>query len=838
MGDLYRRIHYLLNRRKLERELTHDMAVHREMLSAESRRDFGNPTLLREQSHEAWGWSWLDHLFQDLRFGTRLLKKSPALALTAIAVLSLGIGVNLAVFNIIDVFLFKPLPVRDARSLVRFMSQSPHGRSADVPYPSAMFYAENNQVLSSVLLQRWSIVTLSEQTSQPVFAALVSPNYFSDLGTRAAYGRLFLPASDGTRDAQPVVVLSYRFWQGHFGGDASVIGRTIRVNQRPVTVIGVTPYNFFGLELETGVRFNLWLLLPQEPYFVTGSTLLTSFDTKDSRVRMWGRLKPGVSMKTAEQALLPLTQELAGEHPDVLQKDEHLAALPGGAALRLEASDLPLFALLCTLFLLILATACGNLGSLLMGRAVTRQHEVSIRMSLGATRRRILRQLMTENVLLAGAGAVAGLFLSWILSRSLVIWLGGPGAFDFTPDWRTLLCAVGMGVVSCVLFGLAPSKQLIRQPHKASHARTLFMSTQIAASCVLLVVSALLVRALNRALTLNPGFDYQQMLTVDPELYAHAYQPAAASAYLQELQTRLRQAPGVDATALATCPPMGNRTWLHTQNNIDVYINQVSPQFFETMAIPILQGRTFAKSDHDVVIVSQSYARQVWPGKDPLQQKYDLGNQKLQVIGIVGNARAVGMSNGDAKEMYQPIENRSITQAVVLVRTRHRPEDVAGPIADFARSVNPVISPQVVPVKDAFAERIGLSGKIAGIITGMGLLALLLAVIGLYGVVAYTVSQSIREIGIRIALGATTSRLVRNVLGRFVAPLGIALAAGVGLAAAASLVIRKELYGVSNMDPLSYLAAVLLLTAAAILAALIPARRALRVDPVVALRCE
>jgi predicted permease len=839
MNDFFRRVYYLLNRRRLEQELQNDIDVHREMLPPDARKDFGNPTLARERSREAWGWGWLDRLCQDVRFGSRLLKKSPGLAVTAIVVLALGIGVNVTAFNIIDVAFFKPLPVRDPHSLVRFTSQFQDGTSTEVPYPAAEFYREHNHVLSSVIVQRWTNMTLSQQTTESVRAGMVSANYFSELGTRAAYGRLFSP--DDNAHAAPVAVLAYSFWQTHFGGDASVIGKTVWLNQRVASIIGVTPYEFTGLNPEDDHRNDVWLLVKQETYFVPQSEVLTSFDATASRVHMWGRLQPGISIRAAELALLPLAQELAREHPDVLDKDEHLKASPGAYAISLRASDLPLFALLSTLVLLILATTCGNLGNLLLGRAAAREREIATRLALGATRSRIVRQLLTEGMLLAAAGSVAALCLSWYASRALIVMLGGPGNFDFSPDWRTVMFAFGAGVAACLLAGLPPAWRLVRQKHGPSPARTAFLVTQVVASCVLLVVSALLVRAMQRALRSDPGFDYAQTVTVDPALYAHALQPAASRQLLERLQERIKQVPGVESVTLVSCPPMGNRAWMQRVRGsvkLDVYINEVTPGFFQTMGIPLLRGRDFTRDDHDVVVVSESYARKVWPGKDPLQQKYDLGTAQLPVIGVARNARAVDMHNGEAAEMYRPMQDKTFSEAVVLLRANRRPEDVVGPVGEVASSIDPVLSPEVEPVKRAFEQKVGLSAKVAGIIGGMGTLALLLAMVGLYGVVSYNVLQKTREIGIRMALGANSFRVVHSVVYRLILPLGSALAVGLALAAAASVVMRSQLYGLNSFDPLSYLTGAILLTGVGIAAVLIPAQRALKVDPMVALRCE
>ena len=844
MRELFRRFHYLLHRRRMERELQNDMEVHREMMSAENRSDFGNPTLLREHSHEAWGWSWVDRVLQDLRFGARLLKKSPALAFTAIAVLALGIGVNVTAFNLADVMFFKPLPVRDPRSLLRFSVTSPTMSTEEIPYPAAMFYAVNSSALSAVLTQTSTTVTLTGDPNESVHAGLVSTNYFSELGSSAAYGRLFDPRVDGVPGATPVVVLGYRYWQNRFGSDTAVVGRTIRLNQHPAIVIGVTAFNFTGLDPEHGEGDGVWLVISQLPYFVPDTKLLTSFDFNDSGVHMSARLNPGITAKAADAALQPLSDELVRQHSAEIPKDLRLVSKPGGYAVNLDPADagmVSMFGLFAALVLLILAAACGNLGNLLLGHAANREREITIRLSLGATRARIVRQLMTENLMLALVGSISGLYVSWIVSRPLLVWAGAPSNLDLTPDWRTWVFAFAIGAFACALFGLPPSRQAARQTHRKSRIRTIFMSTQVAASCVLLVVAGLLVRALYRATHSDLGFDQAHVITVDPQLYSHGYTPQKAIAYHRELESRLKQAPGVVSSALVRNPPLGNRASFQPAGGdikVNLHFNYVSPRFFQTMAIPVLRGRDFTPADKDVAIVSESAARNLWPGKDPLQQSYKYSGRTRPVIGVVGNARLTALRNGDDALLYMPLENSQSDSAVMLVRTSQPARILLTTVVDLARASDPSLSPKAETLDTTLHDRMGDSEKFAAVVSGMGGLALVLSIVGLYGVVAYSVAQRTREIGIRIALGATSSALLRNMFSSFVFPLGCALAAGLGLSAVLSLILREYLYGVGNWDPLSYLAAVLLLAVTGALATLIPARRALKVDPMVALRTE
>jgi hypothetical protein len=403
-------------------------------------------------------------------------------------------------------------------------------------------------------------------------------------------------------------------------------------------VIGVLPFDFIGLDVEHGENDEVWVMIPKLPYFVPESKMVTSFDLNDSGVHMSARLRAGVSRKAAAAALQPLSQELVRQHPDALPKGLTLLDPADGGFLAISG-------LFGTLVLLILAASCGNLGNLLLGHALTREREISIRMALGATRRRIVRQLMTENLLLALLGSAGGVLMCWWIARPLIVWLGGPAHLDLAPDWRTILFAFAMGGVACILFGLSPARQAAAPPKRKSRTRTIFMATQITASCVLLVLSGLLVRALHRASNVDPGFDYARIITVDPQLYAHGYTPGKSEEYMQELRTRLEQLPGVESAALAAVVPLGNHVRMRRAGGeikVNIHLNDISPHYFQAMGISLLRGRDFVPQDRNAVIVSESAARNLWPGKDPMQQTWKQGDRPLAVIGVAGNARSTG----------------------------------------------------------------------------------------------------------------------------------------------------------------------------------------------------
>lgn len=843
MRELFRRVYYLLHRNRLQRELEQDMAVHRELLG-ENRSDFGNPAVIREQANAMWGWGWLERLLQDIRFGARMLRRTPGLTLTAVAVLALGIGVNVTAFNFADILFFRPLPIRDPHSLARLTTRFDNGSSSSVAYPVALFYREHSKALVSFIAQVRTQMSLNEKEPQSIHTGLVTANYLSDLGISPAYGRVFIPSVDDAPDAAPVAILGHGFFERHFGGDPTIVNKTIRINQHPATIIGVLPAGLVGLDPEAAESDDVWLLMEKQPYFVPDSKILASFDAMNAEARVYGRFMPGMSFRAGEQALLPLARELEREHPKEIQKGEHLQIAAGGYAAELTSDDVPAFGLFAVLVLLVLAVTCGNLGNLLLGNAVTREREIWIRLSLGATRRRIVRQLITESFLLAMIGSAAAMLVSWYASRVLLVLSGGPAVLDMTPDWRTWIFALVLGFAACVLFGLPAARQLSHERHRVSRTRTILMATQIAASCVLLVVSVLLVHALERAVKSDPGFDYRSVAVIDPQLYAHSYSPSAALQYTQNLKDRVVQIPGVESAAMILHQPLGNNitvgrgTSAADGGKFDIYYSQVDPDFFHTMAIPIVRGRTFAPGEQDAAIVSESTARRLWPDRDPLGQSYDWNHKKLPVIALVGDAYIMAIRDRDAGEVYVPIAQARLAESVLLVRTSRPPDEMATLIAKLARAEDPQLSPVTRSLQRAFDEKFSDSARITVVISAMGILALLLSAIGLYGVVSYNVGQRTKEIGVRVALGATPTRIIGSLVSRLLVPLSIALAAGLVLAGALSFVLRSQLYGVNHLDPVSYLGAALVLAATGALAALVPARRALKIDPMVALRTE
>ncbi len=801
---------------------------------ADARREFGNAALVAEVTRDQWGWRWLESLLQDARYGLRQLRGHPGFTLVAVLTLGLGVGVNLAAFHFLNFLVFKPLPVRDPDSIVRLSPASPGGSSTSLPYAAMDFYRRHNTVLSAVLASSSDELTFGDDPAARIYVKFVTANFFSELGAAPAYGRLLDPRMDERSAAEPVAVLGYGFWQRRFGSDPGIVGKTILLNLRPVTVVGIAPYDFTGLDAEDTA---VWLPVVHHPHFIEGSGMLTDMDK--SPMDMYGRLRPGVTLQQAQDALRPLVAELRRQYPQHFSEGEYLALHPGAYLEDLSNAPLPLLAFFAALVLLILVIACANLGILMLARGVAREREISIRFAVGASRGRIVRQLLTESLLLALLGSVAGAAIAAVAVRiALAMVIDVAHFYRFALDLRVFAVAFLLAILATTVFGLTPALAAARKAHRAPRARRVLVAVQVAASCVLLIVSGLMVRSLRLALTADPGFDYQRVLTIEPALSLHGYDGPTAAAYLETLRERVGAMPAVESAALCTAPPLSGRVIIYTGVKPQpwrAFANEVDPSFFRTVGIPLLRGRNFSPGESQkVAIVSDALARQLWPDQDPLGQSFS----EAIVIGVAARARTAELSDPDAAQVYMPLQTRNAGSAVLLVKASGPPEAHLEPLRAAAQALDPRVMPSVTLMKDTYQQRVAASGHGAIVVSSLGLLAALLAAIGVYGLVSYVVSERQKEMGIRLALGASRSSLLELVLRQFYTPLLLGIVAGVSLAAGLSLALRSMLFGLSHLDPASYVAAVLFFLLLAGAAALLPARRATKINPVEVLRYE
>ncbi len=851
MGELFRRLKYLVCRGRLERELAEDMEFHREMAAREGRSNFGNTLRLREEAREAWGWVWLDRLWQDLRYAARTLRKAPGFTLAAVLMLAAGIGVNTAVFGFFNLMVLRPIQVREPGTLLRFHRRNATQYAFNLPYPEAAFFSEHARTLAAVIAVNTSAVSI-EGEPKAVDADFVTANFFRELGGASSLGRTLDPVRDGASGAAPVVVLSNGFWRRHFGGEQSVVGRTIKINGKPATVAGVAAADFSGVGSGVGEP-SFWAPIALQPYFINGSRLLLDLSVESPGVSLWGRLREGQSAKAAEEELRFLAAELRRQYPDAIWKDERLPSDPGAYITSMiagsrrgtgtEESDpvYPIFALAGALTLMILVAACANLGSLLLARGVARQREMSIRAAIGAGHGRLIRQLFTESLVLALLGAASGMALGFAVLRGLLESTGAPAWMDATPDWRVATFALGAGFVSAILFGLTPALQIGRQRHGANVLRQVLVGAQVAASCVLLIVTGLLARALHHATTSSPGFEYKQVVAISPGLGGNGYSPARSQAFLDVLEDRLRATPGVQSSALALSYPLGRATITAGADvegrPVDLQVNQVSPEYFQTLGIRILRGRALRPGERHAAVIGESMARLAWPGEDPLGKSFALGDS-FTIVGIAANVRRVRFGESEIAQGYFPIADGNLSSVTVLVKTAGSVDDLARTARAEAARLDANVFPNIEPLSSAYQRNLAGPEYSALAVSSLGSIAQLLACFGIAGLVSYAVSQRTKEIGIRMALGAKPGQVLSAVLRRLSRPVVAGLIAGIAAAAGLAQFLRGRLYGVSNLDPAAYAAALALFVATVAVAAILPARKALRIDPLHALRHE
>jgi putative ABC transport system permease protein len=810
----------------------------------------------------------MNRLLQDLRYGARMLVKNPGFTLVAVIALALGIGATSAIFTVVNALLLRPLPYPEAEQLA-MVATTMRREQVEVrrsSYPDFVDWRNQNTVFEQMAaLYSTSFSLLGAGEPERVSGELISASYFSLLGVRAAHGRTFLPEEDHAPDAQRVAVVGHDLWQRRFGGK-TLVGKTIQLSDGNYTVVGIMPESFRGISDQA----ELWL-----PMMMASSAREADAGVLQKRRERWlsavARLKPGVSLQQAQTEMDTIARRLEQAYPD--------SNTNRGARVTLLHEQL-FGSLQLTLWTLlgavgcVLLVACANVANLLLQRAAVRHKETAIRLALGATTGRLMRQLLTESLLLALIGGVLGVLVSWWSVGFLVALspITFPSFVTLALDARVLGFSLLVSVVTGVLFGLAPALQaarpalneVLKDAGRGSsgglgRSRLLgaLVVSEIALALVLLVGAGLMIRGLQRLQAVDPGFDSDHLMTMRVSLPAQKYQRAQLDAFSQQLHERLQALPGVQSVALSSDLPLGSSTSagpivLEGQavapagSEIRIYRHSVTPQFFATLGIPLVKGREFTAGDHaqapGVVIVSEALARRYWPGEDAigkrLQETGAPDHPWRSIVGIAADVKYRGLPqnpNADP-DIYLPLLQRPNNSLSLAVRAKADPASLTASIRSELQKFAPDLPVYGVTTMAQQMARQTRQARFSTWLLGIfGALALLLAAVGIYSVMAYAVEQRTHEIGIRLALGAHAGDVLKLVVGQGMrlALLGVAL--GLSAAFALTQLMKRLLIGVVAADPLTYVVIVLLLVSVALFACWLPALRATKVDPMITL---
>lgn len=813
-------------------------------------------------------------VLRDVRYAMRNLIKRPAFTLVALATLALGIGANTAIFSLVNTVLLRPLPVPRPEQIV---SVSPRGKGdtlAAFSYPNYKDFRDRNQVLSGLLIYRFVPLSLSSPSgNERIWGYSVSGNYFDVLGVGAIKGRTFAPDEDSTRLTHPVVVISYGSWQRRFGGDPNIVGKEVLLNNHPFTIIGVAPQGFQGTEIV--YTPEIWVPISMTTWIEPGATWL---DNRQSGNFLGiGRLKDGVSIAQAEASLKLLADQLGREYPETNEGQTILLTPPGFIIPDLRGSVVSFTWILMAAVALVLLITCTNLAGLLLARATERRKEIAIRVAMGAKPRRIIMQLLTENILLSVIGGVLGFGLSlWIIQLLLSLKppIDFPLAVELSVDWRVLLFSLAVSLLAGAIFGLAPAVQATRMSltsalkettaqggHSRSTLRSSLVVAQLAVSLVILIAAGLVGRALGKLQTMNPGFDPTNALTVSFELGLQGYDESKGQDFYVRVLERLQAIPGVKSVAATSNIPLSLN---YSSNNIHIeghtpergtsqpsaMVGSASPKYFETMRTPILAGREFTERDKDdsekVVVVNETFVRRIIPEAgsvaDAVGRRVSFKGPEgpyWRIVGVARDGKYFNISEEPRSFIWSPLSQDYVSGVSVVMRTEGHPEAFISAARDAVRSLDPNLPLFDVKSMTEHLKFALFPARVAAVVLGaFGFVALTLAAIGLYGVTAYSVSQRTREIGIRIALGAQLRDVLRTILRSSVKLIVIGVSLGLLGAFLVTRLLVSLLSGVSATDPLTFVFVSVLLVVVALLASYLPARRATKVDPLVALRYE
>jgi predicted permease len=895
------RIRGAILRRRLEREFAGEIETHlalledelgrrgmpRERAQLEARRQFGGVAQVRELHREGRGLAHLERLWADLAYALRMMVRNPGFTAVAVATLALGIGVNTALFSAYNAVALKPWPVADPSRVVRlerwFESRNLGDAQYAFAYPEYLYLRAHTTAFAGIAAAGWPLRAFAEwrggAMADKLQGQLVSANYFAVMGVAARFGRTFFPDEDRVPGGNPVIVLSYPAWQRRFDGNAGVVGQTVQLNGTAFTVIGIAPEAFTGTSIFP-MTPDFWAPVSMQAQLAPGSPWLDSPD--DQRLQILGRLRDGATFGRAQAEADLLIRQFGATHTE---RDKTVRLTIQHTAFFGNTDDPNFQAFVAgVMFIvgLVLLVACANIANLLLARTAGRQREISVRLAMGAGRGRVIRQLLTESVVLALAGGAAGLLLASWCSR--LLWVAieqvitSPFAgtlklgIDLSPDVRVYAYALLLSMAAGILFGLWPALRATRPDLIAamrdegtglgagwtrSRLRGWLVGGQVAVSMLLLITAGLLARGLVRSRAADPGFDTHglHLLTAD-----FGNDPVKALARQRRLLERLQTSPGFSGVSVGGVPMLG--TWtppmVVQQIRGRTLASYAGEGYLQTVGIPLVRGRDFSRAEVEknapVAVISEAAARRYWPAVDPLGQRFQLDLNfhgtmtEFEVIGIAKDVRYASLTRIDLAHVYLTPKPGDLQALLLRTRgdARRAQADVRAAVQAVDADLLPGLSVIGMEAGPLWFQKVQAQAC-ADFTAVLATLALLLAGVGIYGVMAYLVSQRTREIGIRMALGAASGQVVRAVLAGGLRPVLVGMAAGIAAAAGASAVLHSTLsfpgsadllYGVSFYDPATFLGLSAFLLAVAAAASALPARRAVKVDPMVALRYD
>jgi predicted permease len=855
-----------------------------------ARIELGGVTQLHEAHRETRGLPFVGNVLMDYVYVLRQLRRSPVFAIAAVLTLAIGIGANTAIFSLVDQLILRLLPVQDPQRLVALVGMGEfYGDSQGtnpISYPMYQELRDHSQVFSLMMCRRPQKFTLSTSSeSQIVSGELVSGNYFPLLGIQPAVGRLF--AADDTlhTGTNPFVVISYAYWRNHFSGNRDIIGRTIRLNNYPFEVIGIAQSGFKGLE--PGLATSIFVPITMLPVvFPDYDPAFRFFDPRLRWMNVYARLRPDITIAQAKAGMQPLFHQLLAmevrepgfAHASVYQREKFLNmwldVIPGGqgnSVLRQQYEE-PLRVLMGVTGLVLLI-ACANMAGLLLARAAARQKEIAVRLAIGSSRMRIAQQLITESLVLAIAGGAAGIGIALAVVKGLLAFL--PSGTDYVlssgPDLRMLAFSMSLALLTGIAFGLVPAVRATRpdvakalKDQSAAVAggsgqyrfRKALIAAQVALSLILLTSASLFIRSLQNLRSLNPGFQAQNVMQFGVDLQAIGYDLKHARAFFQALEERLASVPGVESAGTADVPLLSGNSWIAPMiviaryrpkpgEDMTGYVNAVSPGYFSALGIHLLAGRVFRDSDtatsQPVALVNESFVKRFFHNELALGHFIGKGNDPstladIQIIGVVRDADYSNLRDAAPRQIYL-CAAQHFPGGTVYVRTKQDPHSTFGSIRKLVHEMEPRVALQgMKTLEQQVDESLVTERLVASLSSGFGLIATALAVIGLYGVLAYMVTQRAREMAIRIALGAMVGRIIWLIVREVVLVVAIGITAALPFLFVLNRFVRSQLYGIQPNDVSSIVYAAVVLIGVALSAAYIPARRAASYDPMQTLR--